>query len=203
MLYGATDPEVTMAGQVGLDRDTVLTAAAAIADELGYDELTLARLAARLKVRSQSLYAHVDGIDGLRRDLGLRGQHELAEDLRTAAMGLAGRDALHAIANAYRTFESRRPGTYAASLRTPTDDDAGRAAIERVQEPLAVVLRSYGLSDEATIHWYRVVWSAIHGFVSFQGAGLMNRPADPDVSFRQMIDLFADGLERQRTDQHS
>jgi AcrR family transcriptional regulator len=184
-----------MAGQVGLDRDTVLAAAATIADDFGLDELTLARLAARLKVRSQSLYAHVEGIDGLRRDLGLLGQRLLAEELQTAARGLAGRDALHAIAKAYRAFELRRPGVYAASLRSPADDEEAWAGIERAREPLAVVLRSYGLSDDDAIHWYRMVWSAIHGFVSFQRAGLMNLPADPDESFRQLVDLFADGLE--------
>jgi hypothetical protein len=54
---------------VGLDKADVLEMAATIADELGSDELTLSRLAERLGVRSQSLYAHVDGQSGLRRDL--------------------------------------------------------------------------------------------------------------------------------------
>jgi AcrR family transcriptional regulator len=183
-----------MARPVGLDREMVLHAAAAVADEGGLDALTLARLAARLEVRSQSLYAHVDGIEGLHRDLGLYGQRILAEELRSAATGRTGRDALHAIAAAYRDFESRRPGVYAATLRVPGDDAEVWDAVERTSGPLTTVLVSYGLSEQDVIHWYRVIWSAIHGFVSFERAGLMNRPADPDESFRRLVDLFADGL---------
>ena len=60
-----------MATQVGLDHDAVIDAAAALVDEDGVEALTLAALAARLGIRSQSLYAHVDGLDGLLRDLAL------------------------------------------------------------------------------------------------------------------------------------
>jgi AcrR family transcriptional regulator len=189
---------VRVAGQVGLDRQAVLETAAALADQHGLEALTLAKLAAALHVRSQSLYAHVEGIDGLHRGLALLGQKQLADELRNAAMGLAGRDALHAIADAYRRFESQRPGLYAACLRLDEHDTELWSAIERVAEPLNAVLRHYGLDDEQTLHWYRTIWSAIHGFVSFQRAGLMNRPVDPEVSFRQMIDVFADGLDRAR-----
>jgi AcrR family transcriptional regulator len=188
-----------MARPVGLDRETVLRAAAALADDVGLDGLTLARLAARLDVRSQSLYAHVDGIEGLHRELGLHGQRVLGHELRAAADGLTGRRALHAIAAAYRSFESRRPGVYAASLRVPGDDGELWEAIERTSAPLTGVLESYGLGEPDVIHWYRVIWSAIHGFVAFERAGLMTRPADPDDSFRRLVDLFADGLERERT----
>ena len=70
-----------MGARAGLDRAQVIETAAVIADESGADGLTLAALAARLGVRSQSLYAHVDGLDGLRRDLAVHGQQELARRL--------------------------------------------------------------------------------------------------------------------------
>jgi len=70
-----------MAAGIGLDREQVIEEAAALADESGAHAVTLAALAARLGVRSQSLYAHVDGLDGLRRDLAVLGQRSLAEQL--------------------------------------------------------------------------------------------------------------------------
>jgi hypothetical protein len=50
-----------VAARVGLDKADLLEIAASLVDELGADELTLSRLAERLRVRSQSFSAHVDG----------------------------------------------------------------------------------------------------------------------------------------------
>ncbi len=71
-----------VATQVGLDHEAVIQAAAELADERGVDALTLAALATRLGIRSQSLYAHVDGLDGLLRDLALHSVRLLGDELR-------------------------------------------------------------------------------------------------------------------------
>ncbi len=47
--------------------------AAALADEQGLDGVTLAALALRLGIRTPSLYNHVAGLEGLRRELALFG----------------------------------------------------------------------------------------------------------------------------------
>ena len=79
-----------MATQVGLDHDAVIGAAAALVDEQGVGALTLAALAARLGIRSQSLYAHVDGLDGLLRDLALSSVRRLGDELRSSVIGRSG-----------------------------------------------------------------------------------------------------------------
>src|SRR5919108_4531499 len=58
-----------MSHRVGLDQATVVEAAARLVDEEGIDQLTLGRLAERLGVRTPSLYNHVAGLPGLKRDL--------------------------------------------------------------------------------------------------------------------------------------
>ena len=122
-----------MAAGVGLDRQRVIEEAAALADEEGSDTVTLAALAARLGVRSQSLYAHIDGLDGLRRDLAVLGQQSLAGRLGRAVMGRAGEDALRALCDAYARFAAERPGLYACSQRAPagTRSSSGRATRPR------------------------------------------------------------------------
>lgn len=185
-----------MATQVGLDRDRVIDAAAALADEHGLHGVTLAMLATQLGVRSQSLYAHVDGIDGLRRDLALRAQLRLADELRDAAMARSGRDAIFAIAHAYDRFTTEHPGLYAAALRAPDDDPEIAEASRRAMEPLVAVLRSYGLGGDDITHEHRALWSAIHGFADLRNRNLMSLPADADVSFDRMIAAFADDLDR-------
>src|SRR5215471_14836086 len=110
---GSGSRTADVAAGVGLDRMQVIDEAAVLADESGADAVTLAALAARLGVRSQSLYAHVDGLDGLRRDLAVLGQQTLADRLGRAVMGRAGEHALRALCNAYAAFASERPGLYA------------------------------------------------------------------------------------------
>src|ERR1700751_4684481 len=100
--------------RAGLDTDAVVDAAARLADADGLESVTLARLAAELGVRAPSLYAHVDGLEDLRRRLGARGARELADALGRAAAGRAGTEALVAVADAYRAYARAHPGSYAA-----------------------------------------------------------------------------------------
>jgi AcrR family transcriptional regulator len=77
-----------MAAPVGLDHGQVFDAAVALLEERGrVDGVTLREVAERLEVRTQSLYAHVDGLAGLRRALALRGLAALATELSSAAIG--------------------------------------------------------------------------------------------------------------------
>ena len=105
--------------RVGLDTASVVAAAARVADRDGLDQLTLARLAAELGVRAPSLYAHVGGLGDLRDRIRARGVLELSDALSAAATGRAGREALHAVAVAYRAYAHEHPGVYAAIQRAP------------------------------------------------------------------------------------
>ena len=116
--------------RAGLDAASVVAAAARLADRDGLEQLTLARLAAELGVRAPSLYAHVDGLGDLRDRVGALGVVELTDALSAAATGRAGREALHAVAVAYRAYAHERPGVYAAMQRAPEggdDERRGRA----------------------------------------------------------------------------
>src|SRR3990170_1902880 len=103
--------------RAGLTPDAVIDAASAIADADGLAAVTLARLADQLGVRSPSLYKHVDGLDGVRRALAVRGLAEASARIARAAVGKAQDDALLALAHAYWQFAREHPGLYAASLR--------------------------------------------------------------------------------------
>ena len=77
--------------RAGLDRDTIIAAAAAIADAEGLGGVTIARLAAHFGVRPPSLYNHVAGLDAIRRELTLRGLRELHDALAAAEVRRGGR----------------------------------------------------------------------------------------------------------------
>ena len=185
-----------MAAPVGLDRDQVVDAGVAVLEEQGrLDAVSLAEVAGRLGIRTQSLYAHVEGIDGLRRALALRGLAALGEELTAEAIGRAGSDAVEAIARAYYAFAIEHPGLYDASLRPPGDDPELRHAMATVTRPLNVVFGSYGLDEAAAVHWYRVVFAGVHGFATLQRDGLLTMPGDPEESLGRMIDAFVHQIE--------
>jgi len=155
-------------------------------------------VAARLGVRSQSLYAHVDGLDGLRRDLAVLGQQSLADQLGRAVTGRAGEDALRALCDAYARFAAERPGLYACSQRAPGDDAALELTSDAATEPWRAVLRSFGLTQTEIVHFHRALWAAPHGFVTLRGPGLMTRTASPDRSFAVMVGVFVAALTVER-----
>jgi AcrR family transcriptional regulator len=184
--------------RAGLDHDVVVAAAARLADAEGLDAVTLARVAAALRVKSPSLYNHVAGRDGLR-GIALLGLDELATTLREAAIGRSGTDGLQATAQAYRAYVLEHPGRYGAgSITAPAPGDAEhQAAGAAVLDVLRGVLRGWSLDEEQTLHALRGVRSAVHGFASLEAAGGFGIKLDLDTSFQHLVAALAAGFGRE------
>jgi AcrR family transcriptional regulator len=188
---------MTVPAKARLDRAAVVQAAAELVDAEGLENLTLAALAARLGIRTPSLYNHVTGLDGLRRDLALHAVRELQERLARAASGKAGDAAIVACADAYRTFAHAHPGRYAASLRAPAPDDAEfQVVAAAVVEIIVAVLAFSDLHGDDAVHAVRALRSILHGFVALEAAGGFELPLNRDESYRRLVRVFIDGLRR-------
>ncbi|QEC49069.1 TetR/AcrR family transcriptional regulator [Baekduia soli] len=177
----------------GLDHDRVVAAAAQLADAEGPEALTLARVATVLGVRPPSLYNHVDGLEGLRRGIARRALRELGAELRAAATGRSGPDALMAVATAYRAYARAHPGGYAL-VQTPDPALAGEA--REVVQTVLDALRGYDLGEDDGVHAARAFRSAVHGFVTLEAAGGFGIPVDVEESFRRLVVVVAAGLDR-------
>src|SRR5581483_684298 len=93
-----------MTRRAGLDKAAVIEAAVRLIDEEGLEQLSLGSLAERLGVRVPSLYNHVAGLPGLKRDLAIYCLRELFGLLTRAVIGKARGDAILALADAYRSY---------------------------------------------------------------------------------------------------
>jgi len=174
--------------RAGLSRAVVVAEAARVADDVGYDRLTLAAVADRFGVAVPSLYKHVDGLDALRGGLAALALGELDGSLTEAARGRKGRAALRAMAHAYRNFAQAHPGRYAATLRAPDPDDAeATVAAESLLRTVFSVLAGYGLTGTNAVDATRMLRASLHGFVALQAAGGYEMPRDVDRSFDRMI----------------
>jgi AcrR family transcriptional regulator len=161
-----------MARSVGIDRAQVVEVAGALADASGLDQLTLAQVAGQLGVRLPSLYNHVAGLAGMRRELALLGLRQLYERMSRAAIGKAEDAAVIAIAQAYRGYVLEHPGLYAATVRTPAPGDVELQQASRlIVDVVVAVLEPYGLGEEGAIHAVRGLRSIVHGFATLELAG--------------------------------
>jgi len=189
-----------MSPRAGLDKAVVVEAAADLINEEGIEALSLSRLAKRLGVRTPSLYNHIDGLPGLKRQLALMNVRALGEYLGEAAIGKSGPQALTAVAQAYRAYIKDSPGVYMSSLRAartmePVDAEL-QAGEDRVVRVAMAVVESFGLQGEDALHAVRGLRSIVHGFATLEIAGGFGLALDCDESFHRLVAVFNRGLQR-------
>ena len=185
--------------RAGLDKETVVEAAATLLNTEGAEALTLNRLAQELGVKTPSLYNHVDGLPGLYRELALLNARTLGERCTQAAIGKAGPTALMAIAKAYRAYIKESPGVYLASLRSSGAQrpvDAELSAAEEISLRVTVaVVASFGLTGDNALHAVRGLRSLVHGFATLEIAGGFGLPLSLDESFDRLLQMFVRALQ--------
>jgi AcrR family transcriptional regulator len=187
-----------MAHRAGVDRQGVIRAAYELVDALGPAALTLTVLAAKLGIRTPSLYNHIDGLQGLQRDLALAGTRELRTTIAQAVLGKSRDVAVLALAYAYRGFVGDHRGIYELMLQAARaghepDRELDAAAFEVVEVALAV-LAGYGLEGTDALHAVRGLRSVVHGFATLEVAGNFGLPLDVEESFRRLMDMHIRGL---------
>lgn len=178
----------------GLDKAVIAQAAGQLADEIGFGELTLSRVAVHLSVRTPSLYNHIEGLEGLRRELSLLGMNELNRGLQRAAIGKSKHEALASMLQAYRVYAKERPGVYAATLRAPEQDDLQvQSAAQAIVDTVLTVLEPYELGYDEAMHVIRGFRAIAHGFASLEVAGAFGIDLETDESYQQLVSAFLRG----------
>jgi AcrR family transcriptional regulator len=186
--------------RAGLAAASVTEAGAALADEVGFAQLSMGLLAERLGVKTPSLYKHVDGLADLSHRIAVQSATELGDAIRDAIQGRAASEALAAAAQAMRAYVKQHPGRYAAAnaARSTGADDPLDAASARLLASLSAVLRGYDLDPGQEIPALRMLRSTLHGFATLEADGGFRFDADIDQSFTWMINLIDQGLRSRR-----
>ena len=185
-----------MGRKLGLTPEQVIEAAAEIADRDGLDALSLASVASKLGVRSPSLYNHVEGLAGMRRQLSIHASSLLTAELADSAEGLESTQALRAIAEQLRSFAHRHPGLYDTFLPAPTPQQDPEVAAALAQ-PIGVVgsvLVEMGVDPTSVIPLIRALRAAVHGFVHLELRGGFGLPDHIDDSFTTTINLVIEAI---------
>ncbi|MGJ5752553.1 TetR family transcriptional regulator [Streptomyces puniciscabiei] len=177
--------------RAGLTVDRVVTAAAELADEAGFENVTLSALARRFGVKDASLYSHVRGLADLRTRLALHAGGELIDRIAAAVAGRAGKDALAAFAGAYRGYALEHPGRYAATqIRIDQSLVADAPAMRRTAEITYGMLRAYGLDEPDLTDAVRLLRSTFHGYCALESAGGFGADRAVRASWDKAIDAL-------------
>ncbi|MDX2679769.1 TetR/AcrR family transcriptional regulator [Streptomyces soliscabiei] len=181
--------------RVGLTTDRLVEGAAELADEVGFDNVSISALARRFGVKDASLYSHVKNLRELRTRLALLVGGEMIDQIAAAVVGLAGKDALVAFAGAYREYALRHPGRYAATqIRIDDELDqepaAGSAVLRRTVDITYGMLRAYGLDEPDITDAVRLLRSTFHGYCVLEAGGAFGAPRDVQRSWNKAIDAL-------------
>lgn len=169
----------------------IITAAAAIAEEHGWDAVTVRRLADAIEYSQPVLYSHFANREAIVAAVAVEGFREIAAALREAAGAGAGpASALERAALAYLAFASERPALYQAMFVLPTglrfaEADTlpelrdAFAALAAVVAPLSPDVRT------AT----EVFWGGLHGMAELERTGRI-----PPAARERRIALFCGSI---------
>ena len=180
------------------NRETLISTAAQLADQHGFYSLTLAMLAAELRIRTPSLYNHIDGLYGLHRALALHGVEQLTQAITQAVLGKSGAPAVTMLAQTYRNYIKQHPGVYAATVLVPQliepGDDLEVATAALVHVVSTIIASLTPLADPDLIHAVRGLRSLVHGFATLENSGGFGLPVDVETSFQQLVQLYIKGI---------
>jgi len=177
--------------RVGLTTERLTRAGAELADEVGFDKVTLTALARRFDVKVASLYSHLKNSQDLKTKIALLALEELADQGAAALAGRAGKDALTAFANVYRTYAREHPGRYAATQLRLDPETAAASAGGRHAQMMRAILRGYDLTEPDQTNAVRLLGSVFHGYVSLEmGGGFSHSAPDTQETWLRILDAL-------------
>lgn len=177
--------------RAGLTAERVTLAAADIADQIGFDAVTVSAVARALGVKDPSLYSHVKSAQQLRERIALLALTELANVVASAIAGRSGKDALVAFAGGYRNYAKEFPGRYAASQMQLDPEVAAASAALKHSQMTRALLRQYNLEEPDETDAIRFLHSTFHGYVSLErGGGFQHSPRSADASWESLLNAL-------------
>jgi AcrR family transcriptional regulator len=182
--------------RAGLTPDRIVEVAAGLADEVGFDKVTLSSLARHFGVKDASLYSHVKNLQDLRTRLALLAGGEMIDRIAVAVAGRSGKDALAAFAGAYREYALQHPGRYAATqIRVDQSLVVDSPALRRTAEITYGMLRAYGLDEPDLTDAVRLLRATFHGYCALESTGGFGAPRDVQASWDKAIEALHITLE--------
>ncbi|MGR9392224.1 TetR/AcrR family transcriptional regulator [Rhizobium leguminosarum] len=173
--------------------ERIVAAARAVAENEGWDAVTIRRLAKEIEYSQPILYSHFANRDAIVAAVAVEGFKELATVLQEAAGGANGRrDALMNVAMAYFAFALSRPALYQAMFILPTQlqfaEAETRSELRAGFDAIAAAVSPFCADVEIVTETF---WAALHGLAELERSGRI-RPGMRDQRIALVVQAIVD-----------
>ncbi|MCM3224204.1 TetR/AcrR family transcriptional regulator [Terribacillus saccharophilus] len=170
-----------------LSKAMIIDTALSLAEQQGYEAVTMANIARSLTIKPPSLYNHFKNLDEIKYAMAEAVQKQLYEALKDTE-----KDAqpLLSLAKAYVHFGSSHPGLYASSLPGGTGEVS-----EKLVKLIADGLTAFSLDETEKIHAIRGFRSMLHGFIDLNKHAGFKLDVNLEKSLEQMVGIYVRGLQ--------
>lgn len=170
-----------------LTKTAITDTALSLADQHGYEAVTMANIARSLTIKPPSLYNHFKNLEEIKQAMAEAAQKQLYDALKGTEQTS---QPMLSLAKAYVNFASSNPGLYASSL--PGGNGEYANALVRL---VADALQAYKLENEKMIHAIRGFRSMLHGFVDLNTHAGFKLDVDLEASLEEVVGIFERGLQ--------
>ena len=134
----------------------IIEVAIEIINQEGFANLSLKKVAKKLKIKSPSLYNHISNLEDLKNKISLYGWKLLEEKMLLSIVGESGYEAIKCMAYAFYDYATENKGIFEAMLwynKYMTEE--GNQVTHNTFDILFKILRKQNLSDETINHFIR------------------------------------------------
>jgi AcrR family transcriptional regulator len=154
-------------------QDRIVTSARQIAENEGWDAVTIRRLASEIEYSQPVLYSHFANRDAIVAAVAVEGFKELTSVLKEAAGKPAGhQEALSAVSAAYFDFARHRPAIYEAMFVLPVElhfaQNDTRSELHSAFQAMTAAVSPF-CTDVDTVT--ETFWAALHGLAQLEASG--------------------------------
>ena len=182
--------------RANLNKETVIEKAAELANEMGLENVTLKILAARLGVRSPSLYNHIKGLGDLRYELMLYGWRKTEERMTEAAIGVSGYAAWEAMCREFYRYATKNPGVFGAMLwYNKYDGEETKNATKKLFSVCFRIASSMRISEENCNHLLRTFRAFLEGFALLVNNKAFGHSVSVEESFELSMKVLMAGMK--------
>lgn len=185
-----------------IDKSVIINKAVELANEIGFEKVTLKLLASNLNIKPPSLYNHINGLEDLQKEVMLYGWKQLEERVIEAAIGVTGYDALEAMGRTFYKYATENSGVFDAMLwYNKFQSDEMQDATKRIFSVIYKIFSTLNISQENCDHLIRTYRAFLEGYILLVNNNAFGHPLSIEGSFEISLKVLKAGtktLERKK-----
>lgn len=177
--------------------ELIITTAANLSNEIGFNNLTLKVVAKRLNIKSPSLYNHISSLEELKYKLMLFGWKEIETQMLDGSIDVSGYDAIRKMCEIFFDFALKNKGVFDAMLwynMYAHKDNTLSNLFVRIFD----VLKPLGYNDDIINHFIRTLRAFLEGYVLLVNNNAFGNPLSIKESFDVSLNLLIEGLKQMK-----